>query len=134
MICQRCDRGQRYCAGQCRELARKESCQRAKIKYQNSRQGHFNNADRQRRYRLRQKQLATIVTDQGSPTTPCNDLLRKTIDPVKNHLQSGHNQKESGCHFCDASCEVFFRVDFLKQRTTYPYQPKKLLGETTHGD
>ncbi len=63
IICSRCDRGQRYCPGECRHEARSESGKRATKKYQSTRTGRFNNAARQQRFRERHSQK---VTHQGS--------------------------------------------------------------------
>ena len=51
LICGHCDRGQRYCAGDCAKLARTQSLQDAGQRYQTSRSGRLNHAARQRRYR-----------------------------------------------------------------------------------
>ncbi|MCO4820413.1 MAG: hypothetical protein KC517_12400 [Bacteroidetes bacterium] len=124
MVCQTCDHGQRYCAETCRQLARKASCKRANAKYQNSRAGRFNNADRQRRFRQRQKQNIEKVTDQGSPSTPRGDLLIETLCLNKNTVREKQIHTISTCHFCGDRCGPFFRGGFLKKRTTYAYQQK----------
>lgn len=53
LICSRCDRGQQYCAGSYRTLARRESLCAAGRRYQQSRRGRHCHAERQRRYRRR---------------------------------------------------------------------------------
>jgi len=130
MVCQRCDHGQRYCAGGCRQSAREASCKRAKLKYQRSIKGRFNNAERQQRFRQQQKQKIKRVTDQGSPSTPSNDLLIRTMYAQKNTPKNPQTPTETVCHFCGCLCGPLFRVGFLKKRTTYPYHPKRRLGET----
>jgi len=132
MICQQCDRGQRYCAGECRHIARKISCQRANKKYQNSRQGRFNNAERQSRFRYRKNQYnenKQKVTDQGSPSMPVNDLLIEKHCPQEISEKLQHISTENICHFCGCPCGPFFRGVFLKKRTTYPYQSNLSKGE-----
>jgi len=126
MVCQPCDHGQRYCAEACRQIARKTSCQRANKKYQHSRKGRFNNAERQKRFRQRQKEKAKIVTYQGSPTSPANVSLIEKLCSHKNAQKMQQTHTETVCHFCGCLCGPFFRGGFLKKRTTYPYQPKKL--------
>lgn len=62
-ICTACDRGNRYCAGPCARVRRRESVRRAGRRYQRTRHGAHRHAARQRRWRERQEQ---IVTHQGS--------------------------------------------------------------------
>lgn len=134
MLCQSCDHGQRYCAGQCRYKARKTSLKRANQKYQNSLKGRFNNAERQSRFRRRQKQKEKIVTDQGSPSTPSHDLLSSKLCVPENTLKRSSNTVKFTCHFCGAVAGPFFRVRFLKKRTVYPYVSKAIArrGENSH--
>ena len=68
-ICTFCDRGQRYCGAYCSGLSRRESMRAAGRRYQQSRQGRFRHAERQKQYRLRCRQgvRRKIVTHQGSP-------------------------------------------------------------------
>jgi len=130
MVCQPCDHGQRYCARGCRQHARKDACKRAQLKYQNSRKGRLNNAQRQHRFRQRQKEKPEIVTHQTSLSIPANDLLiEKQIahhKATKRPKRADHNV----CHFCGRHCGDLFRVGFLKKRTTYPYRSKITVGET----
>jgi hypothetical protein len=66
-ICQRCDHGNVYCAGECARIRRRESLRRAQARYQRSRPGARRHAARQRRWRARRREAAQIVTHQGSP-------------------------------------------------------------------
>ena len=68
-ICERCDHGNVYCAGECASIRRRESLRRAQTRYQRSRRGARRHAARQRRWRERQRQTPKIVTHQGSPAT-----------------------------------------------------------------
>ncbi len=68
LICSHCDRGQIYCAGDCRIDARRMRRRETASRYQRSRTGRFTHAARSRRYRARQK----IVTHHGSPAPPPN--------------------------------------------------------------
>jgi hypothetical protein len=80
IVCSPCDRGQRYCPDQCRYLARFDSLKRSSKKYRVSRKGQFNNAARQRQFRLRNKQK---VTHQGSPPKRLHDLLKTQLNRPK---------------------------------------------------
>jgi len=133
MICQSCDHGQRYCAGGCRELAKKDAGKRANKKYQNSRQGRFKNAERQRRFRQRQKSRLQIVTYQGSPSPPANDLLIEKLCPPKGTAKTSKMQPETVCHFCGCPCGPFFRNGFLKKRTAASNQSNSIAGEIRDG-
>ena len=72
IICSHCDRGQRYCPGDCGQIARTASRRRAAKKYQSTRAGRFNNAQRQQRFRAKNQQK---VTHHGSPEKRPRDLL-----------------------------------------------------------
>jgi len=130
MVCQQCDTGQRYCAQECRRHARKDALKRAQIKYQNSRKGRLNNAQRQRRFRQRQKISPEIVTHQTSPSRPTSDLLRAKRATPKIPRHKPKIPGDNVCHFCGGRCGPLFRVGFLKKRTFYPYRSKATTGET----
>lgn len=136
MVCQPCDHGQRYCSGQCRKIARRESLKRANKKYQNSLKGRFNNAERQHRFRRRKKLKKKIVTDQGSPTKLSHDLLINKLCIFEKQPKTSPIQANKTCHFCGRPCGSFFRTGFLKKRTIYPYQSnlRGPLGDHEHGD
>ena len=110
IICSRCDRGQRYCAGSCSHEARSASLKRASKNYQSSRSGRFNNAARQRRYRARQKQK---VTHQGSPVLRTRDLLKNKATRSASHPKQGQSCTTIRCHHCGVVCGPFLRHDFL---------------------
>lgn len=61
-ICQRCDRGQRYCGPGCQEAARRESIRAAGKRYRRTHAGRQGGARRQRDYRAR---LRLRVTHHG---------------------------------------------------------------------
>lgn len=117
IICTRCDRGQRYCAGECRHEARSESRKRAAKKYQSSRAGRFNNADRQRRFRERKKQK---VTHQGSIQKPLHDLLKTCLTETKKTQTLSLSGFTLRCHHCGCVCEPFLRQDFHRSRRFKP--------------
>lgn len=117
IICVRCDRGQRYCAGECRHEARTQSLKRAASKYQRSRAGCFNNADRQRRFRERKKQK---VTHQGSTEKPLHALLKTRLTETKKTQMLSLSGFTLRCHHCGCVCEPFLRQDFLHSRRFKP--------------
>lgn len=111
LICSHCDRGQRYCAGDCAKLARTQSLQEAGQRYQLSWPGRLKHAARQRRYRDRQ----TKVTHHGSPPRPPDDLLPAIPTlPVKSAPLPWH------CHFCGQLQAQFIRHRFLHRRIRRP--------------
>lgn len=113
IICSACDRGHRYCTGDCAAAARSDHLKRAGKKYQSTRAGRVNNAARQQRYRARQRQK---VTHQGSlPTRACDVLKNQATGPeqVKKQRPMG---ADVICHHCGAVCEPFLRPYFLQQR------------------
>jgi hypothetical protein len=63
-ICTCCDRGQRYCSGECRVHARHRQHRAANRRHQQSAEGRLDHRDRQRAYRCRR--FSRRVTDQGS--------------------------------------------------------------------
>ena len=78
LVCSHCDRGQIYCAGACAQEARQRSRQAAGKRYQATYRGRLNHAARAGRYRARQK----IVTHQGSPPQPRNDVVPPDAAPL----------------------------------------------------
>ena len=72
-ICRDCDRGNRYCAGECAQTARRESLRRAGDYYQLSYRGACKHAARQSEWRLRHTQK---VTHQGSRPTAVALIVR----------------------------------------------------------
>ena len=79
-ICQRCDHGNVYCAGECAQIRRRESLKRAQRRYQRSRRGARRHAARQRRWRERQRQKRYKVTHHGSPVAVTQCIV--TVSPV----------------------------------------------------
>ena len=109
IICSHCDRGQRYCTGECRHEARSESGQRARRKYQSTRACLFKNAARQQRFRDRRSQK---VTHQGSPPKHQHDLLKTRLAEIKKTPKPSFSGSTVHCHYCGAVCEPFLRLDF----------------------
>lgn len=111
IICSRCDRGQRYCPGKCRQDARSESLKRAGKKYQSSRAGRFNNAARQQRFRQRNQQK---VTHHGSVKKPLHDLLKTCLAEIKKPREWPLSGVTCHCHYCGAVCGPFLRLGFMR--------------------
>lgn len=121
LICRRCDRGQRYCSGDCAAQARRESLRRASRRYQNSPRGRRANAARQRSHQQRKREK---VTHQGSPATPAKALLPVRAEKTCASSSSGsHRSKPPGlyCHFCNAQCSALLRRDFLRSSSRRPH-------------
>ena len=115
IICHHCDHGQRYCANGCSEKARAVSKKRASKKYQATRQGRFNNAARQQRFRAQIKQK---VTHHSSLTIPLCDVLTKRPLPAKKAIIPPKYEKVMRCHHCGEVCCAFLRDDFLRNKLT----------------
>lgn len=118
VICSHCDRGQIYCAGDCAQIARKESLNESGQRYQSSRQGQLKHAARQARYRERQQQK---VTHQGSTPGSRHDslvqqlkLLFSEVAPITIRPDTAKKVKLT-CHFCHQPCLAFVRWVFLSQ-------------------
>lgn len=111
IICSHCDHGQRYCANGCSKKARMASQKRASKKYQTSRTGRFNNAERQQRFRNRQKQK---VTHHGSLKTSPHDVLTQQLKTSKRAPIFPKQTKETHCHHCGEICSPFLRHGFLR--------------------
>ena len=61
LLCSRCDRGQRYCSRACSGTARRQAQRAAAQRYQSSRAGRMAHADRSRRWRQRQCEIAAVA-------------------------------------------------------------------------
>ena len=78
IICSCCDRGQIYCNHGCAAHARRQTVVAAGQRYQKTPRGGRMHAARQGRYRVRRE----IVTHQGSPPPPADDLLAVDAMPT----------------------------------------------------
>jgi len=82
-ICRDCDRGNRYCAGECAQTARRESLRHAGDCYQLSYRGACKHAARQSAWRLRHTQK---VTHQGSLASAVTLIVGSTsTTPEETH-------------------------------------------------
>jgi len=117
-ICRYCDRGNIYCGGVCAGKARKESLRRSSASYQSSRHGRAANAQRQTRFRQRQREK---VTHHGSTPDIADDLLPVDPDNDQTYHSVEKASLEAGiyCHFCHRACDPFLRSRFLRPPTRH---------------
>ena len=113
VICSRCDRGNIYCESTCSGRARAQYHRIANQKYQRSLKGRLKHAQRQRRYRERQKATAKKVMDQGSPVMPPNDVL-----PNRPNERPSRQACTDYCHFCGEPVSLFLRNGFLRHHVS----------------
>ena len=106
-ICSHCDRGNLYCGKSCADRARSTSLRAAGKRYQRTRRGRFNHAERQRRYRSRSKK----VTHQGSLELPANDPLTTRSEAPSSVVVV--EDEAIRCHFCGRLCSGFLRLEYL---------------------
>lgn len=122
-ICRCCDRGQMYCAGGYAQEARVQAQRAAGRRYQSSRRGRLKHAARNRRYRARQK----IVTHQGSPSQPRNDVVALDAAAAANKAAVASSRRSvmrsqvpdrgtGRCHWCGCCCSDRVRIGFLPRR------------------
>ena len=117
-ICRYCDRGNLYCGGVCAGQTRKESLRRSSASYQSSRRGRAANAQRQKRFRQRQREK---VTHHGSTLDTPDDLLPVEADkqPTCHSVEKARLEAGIYCHFCHRACDPFLRNRFLRPLTRY---------------
>ena len=130
IICRRCDRGQVYCADGCADLARIASGRRAGKRYSTTRRGRHNNAERQRRFRVRQQDK---VTHQGSDLRVALALLLSTVRRQVRHPQHAY-PATLRCHICHNPCDPFLRRHFLRPPERGRPHPVLPLQPRTEGD
>lgn len=136
LICSRCDRGQLYCAEDCALIARRVAQRAAGRRYQQSRDGRFAHAERNRRYRVRQKN----VTHQGSAPPPPDGQVTSDPTVIASEPFSPTRRREYSlqcsvepwrCHFCGYLCPEFVRQGFLRRRRVPRRQARR--GTDHHG-
>jgi len=126
-ICGRCDRGNRYCAGACAVLRRRESLLRAGKRYQRSYRGACAHAARQRAWRERQMQE---VTHHGSIPTAVSVTVANSSTQTTTQGSHAHNkplpqppaalfeltalQVRAGCSVCGRVLSPFGRIGPLR--------------------
>lgn len=126
-ICQDCDRGNQYCAGDCARIRRRESQHRAARRYQGSYRGACRHAARQRVWRERRAK----VTHQGSLATAVTPIVVSTLTTTtrEDHVDiacvaapSGrirwpvqrHAMARARCCFCGRVLSRFARLGPLR--------------------
>lgn len=122
VICSNCDRNNIYCSKRCARIVRTESIKASGQRYQQSRRGRLKHADRQRRYRERQKEK---VTHHSSPVLPSNDLLFSEQNKQVACLMQPTTQGIC-CNFCKRPCIEFLRIGFLRHSwriSSWPLAP-----------
>ena len=108
LICSHCDRGNLYCGARCSRAARRQSTRAATARYQRSRRGRFAHAERQRRYRRRQRQN---VTHQGSPPRRPDEILAAEPRASVQRIESAPTDRIH-CHLCARVCSSAVRLSF----------------------
>ena len=113
IVCRYCDHGNVYCANGCADHARATSLRRAAKRYRSTRRGRHGNADRQRRFRARQREK---VTHQGSPPVVDPVLLLFVVNALERHQEDERYGTGTViyCHLCQRECDAFLRRDFLQ--------------------
>lgn len=122
-VCQGCDHGQIYCAGECSRICRRESLQRAGARYQRTRRGAHRHAARQRRWRQQRTQhpapASKIVTHHACSASAAKRTVSAALksgeqadaDVHKHSDNDGAGSSGSGavaavltgrCDFCQA--------------------------------
>jgi hypothetical protein len=122
-VCQGCDHGQIYCAGECSRICRRESLQRAGARYQRTRRGAHRHAARQRRWRQQRTEhpapASEIVTHHACSTSVAERTVSAALrtgeladgDAHKNNDNDGAGSSGSAavaavltgrCDFCQA--------------------------------
>lgn len=133
-ICSDCDRGQRYCNGDCSARARARNTREARARYQRSALGRRNNAFRQKRWRVRRAhaRVRFTVTDQGSPSSTTlrevqcapspreesNDRVLPEPSPTSDlPIDTSPRTliEEHECAFCQSVRTCFVRLDWLRR-------------------
>lgn len=113
LICSHCDRGQRYCAEGCAWEARHQSQREAGRRYGRSRDGRFACAERNRRYRIRRKN----VTHQGSPRHRKDAVLVVTTAVVASKpVTVDRRAMRWQCHWCGRPCADSVRINPMRGR------------------
>ena len=127
-ICTDCDRGNRYCAGECARLRRRESLLRAARRYQRSYRGACAHAARQSAWRDRQRQevthqgsnstaISVTVTNNSTQTTRGTHAQIVSL-PSQAHsaARHAHRMAVSSCSFCGCTLPAFARLGPLRRR------------------
>src|SRR5580658_8061630 len=127
LICSTCDRGQRYCPGDCALVARRRSQREANRRYGRTSKGRIKSAERSQRYRERRR-----VTDQGSLSDrACVVLNASATNAVTKPTsiaqlvlitaaESSPSVNDVQCSFCHRWCRPWIRHVPLQRRSSRP--------------
>jgi len=116
VLCPRCDRGNHYCSRECSKSARREAQRLAGQRYQDSLPGRRKHAERQRRYRSRQRCRASQNETRRRKVThhPSTRQHRRVVVPRKPGTRRGTrsfgDEEPPGdfrCSICGQFCAVF---------------------------
>jgi len=123
-ICNACDHGNIYCAGECAAISRRASNRRAGARYQRTRRGARRHAARQQAWREREGEK---VTQQGcAPVGPVftmsitvdvtaiehpDESANRESAPASPPTRDRHRRRQVGrCDFCHARLPAFTRL------------------------
>jgi hypothetical protein len=123
-ICNRCDHGNIYCAGECAAISRRASNRRAGARYQRTSRGARRHAARQQAWRDREIEK---VTQQGCAPVGPVFTMSITVDvtaiehpdepsepesaPASPPTRDRHRPRQVGrCDFCHARLPAFTRL------------------------
>jgi hypothetical protein len=134
-ICSDCDRGNRYCAGECAAVRRRESLLRAGRRYQRSYRGACAHAARQSAWRARRAQevthhgcipsavSVTVANSSTQTTTPRTHADIASLE-LQAHLAFADRRLHAACHahrmgvsrcsFCGRALPPFARLGALR--------------------
>jgi len=128
-ICQRCDSGQQYCAGDCASQSRIERQREANRRYSKTYRAKVLNAQRQHRLRLRRSaHKNNKVTEQASPVAAMRSTSSPTVLSASRRRSASAStavQAEVVCSFCGCVCATRVRIDFLTpaRRRRHKFHP-----------
>ena len=127
VICSSCDRGNTHCSKECSKASRQSKQRASDRRYQATWPGRINRAARNRSYRRRLKTapLLQIVTEQGSPGIPHDDLLRANAQKQTSLSLEAPVVTAAClylCAFCGSAVPEAFRDDFIRRRPSASYR------------
>jgi hypothetical protein len=141
LVCSVCDRGRRYCGGECSAQARRASLREAGRRYQSGRAGRFAHARRARRYRQRELHrtssspapapVAKIVTHQSSQAMDAGDVLAAKSDVAQ--TAGCEEPAQWHCCWCRRTGRSEVRRSFLHHAGVLPHVAHWSRRGTPHG-
>ena len=146
LICSDCDRGNRYCAGECAVTARRALQRDAGDRYQDSYGGRIKHAWRTRCWRQRKAGQVQSVTHQGSRIDPADAVLVATppivaatkvtatllpwtsspcidVAPACASMTTPMDPATWHCHWCHGGCIPRVRIGFLRHSSSRGHSP-----------